>query len=425
MNDMPLKTKLFLFLRKTEKYTKSDNVYLVKGGFWLTSSKLVVSLSSFLLAVAFANLLDPILYGNYRYVISLVGFLSIFSLKGIGNALSQAVSRGLEGGFYSLFKTKIKFACLQSLGVIILGAYYFHQSNYLLALPLFFIAFLLPWRSAFSLIASFLPGQKNFRLNAKYQNIQNLITAGSLIIFLLLATQFPSHRLLIVFILTALYFATETICNGIFYYQIKRKLKPNKKEDKKTKKFGYHLTFINFLEQIIQYLDQILVFHNLGASQLAIYTFALLPVDKLREPVQMVSTLAAPKFSVKNPAELKKNLLPKIFKLLALTILVIAFYSLIAPWVFKFFFPRYSEAIVYSQIYAISLLGVGYLMASTALTCQMAVKKYYWLEVPSTVLDIILLVGGFYWLGIVGIVLARVASEIIRTIIGLAMIKKL
>lgn len=425
MNSMPLKTKLFSLLKKTEKYTKTDNVYLAKGGFWLTSSRAVVSLSSFLLAVAFANLLNPVLYGNYKYVISLVGFLSIFTLKGLGNALSQAVSRGLEGGFYSFFKIKIKFACLQSLGVIILGAYYSYQNNYLLALPLFFIAFLLPLRSAFSLIASFLPGQKNFRLNAKYQSIQNLITAGSLIAFLLLATQFTSHRLLIIFVLTALYFTTETVCNGIFYYQIKKKLKPNKTEDKKTKKFGYHLTFINFLEQIIQYLDQILVFHNFGASQLAMYTFALLPVNKLKEPVQMVSALAAPKLSIKNPSELKKNLLPKVFKLLVLTALVIAFYGLTAPWVFKFFFPRYTEAIFYSQIYAISLLGVGYLMASTALTCQMAIKKYYWLEVSSTVLDIILLVGGFYWLGILGIILARVASEIIRTIIGLAMVKKL
>lgn len=425
MNNMPFKSKIYFWLRKAEKYTQTDNVYLIKGGFWLMSARIIVVLSSFLTAVAFANLIDPGLYGNYRYILSLVGFLGIFSLKGIGNAFNQAVSRGLEGGFYSLFKTKIKFACLQSLGVIILGAYYFYQNNYLLALPLFFIAFLLPWRSGFSLIASFLPGQKNFRLNAKYQIIQNLITAGSLIAFLFLAMRFPHRSLLIVFTLSALYFASETICNGIFYYQIKKKLRPNKAEDPKTKKFGYHLTFINFLGQIIQYLDQILVFHNLGAAQLAMYTFALLPVDKLREPIQMVSTLSAPKFSVKSPSELKKNFLPKISKLLILTILGIALYGLMAPWIFKLFFPRYTGAIFYSQIYAISLLGVGYLMASTALGSQMAIKKFYGLEIPTTILDIILLIGGFYWLGILGIIIARVASEIIRTIIGLMMVKKL
>jgi len=196
-------------------------------------------------------------------------------------------------------------------------------------------------------------------------------------------------------------------------------------KDPKTKKYGYHLTLINFLGQIIQYLDQILVFHSLGAVQLAAYSFALLPVEKLKEPVQMVSALALPKFSAKNPQEIKKNLLPKILKLLLLTVAAIIIYWLIAPIVFKIFFPRYVGAIFYSQIFAISLLGIGYLMASTALTGQMAIKKIYALEIPAAILDILLLVGGFYWLGILGIILARVASEIIRTIIGLVMIKKL
>ncbi len=420
-----IKSKIYQLLKKTEKYTQTDNIYLAKGGFWLTLAKAVAALSSFLTAVAFANLLDPDLYGNYKYILSLVGFLNIFTLKGIITALTQAASRELEGGFYSLAKTKVKFACLHSLGVIVLGVYYFCKSNYLLALPLFFVAFLLPLRSVFSLAPAILLGRKNFRLNSKFLSIENLAVAISLIAFLLLARQFPSYHLLIVFILTAIYFSVLTICDGILYYRVKKKLKPNKKEGEKTKKNGYHLTFVNFLGQIIQYLDQILVFHNLGAAQLAMYTFALLPVDKLQEPMQMVSTLALPKFSVKHPEDLKKNLLPKILKLLLFTALVMGLYILIAPWVFKFFFPRYTNAIFYSQVYAISLLGVAYTISSIALTSQMAIKKIYALEIPTAILDILLLVAGFYLWGILGIIIARVASEIIRSVISLIMIKKL
>ena len=105
------KQKVYGLLKKTEKYTQTDNIYLAKNGFWLVLAKLIVTLSSFLTAVAFANLLTPELYGNYKYIITLVGFLSIFTLKGLHTALSQAVTRGLEGGLHSLFKTKIKFAC--------------------------------------------------------------------------------------------------------------------------------------------------------------------------------------------------------------------------------------------------------------------------------------------------------------------------
>jgi len=422
---MAIKQTIFHLLKRSEKYTQTDNIYLAKGGFWLISTRVMVAVGSFLAAVAFANLLDPGLYGNYKYIISLTGLLSIFTLKGMGSALSQAVPRGFEGGYYSLAKTRIKFGCLQSLGVIILGGYYFFQGNYILALPLFFISFVLPFRSAFSLIASFLPGRKNFRLNSKYQISQSLITNFSLIAFLLSALFFSDKSKLIVFGLAGLYFLTETLVNGVFYFQIKNKLKPNRKEDPQTKKYGFHLTFVNFLGQIIQYLDQILVFHSLGAAQLAMYTFALLPVEKLKEPMQMLSPLALPKFSVKSSQEIKKNLLPKILKLLLLTFAAVLFYQLAAPIVFKIFFPKYQASIFYSQIFALSLLGIGYSISSTALTSQMATKKIYSLEVPTAIFDILLLVGGFYWLGILGIILARVASEIIRTVVGLIMIKKL
>jgi len=146
---MPIKEKIYHALKRSEKYTQTDNVYLVKGGFWLTSARIIVALSSFLTAVAFANLLAPELYGNFKYIISLVGFLSIFTLKGMSTALTQAVSRGLEGGFYSVFKTKIKFTCLQAAGLLILGGYYFFKANYVLAVPLFLIALLMPLRSGF------------------------------------------------------------------------------------------------------------------------------------------------------------------------------------------------------------------------------------------------------------------------------------
>ncbi|MDD5750408.1 MAG: oligosaccharide flippase family protein [Candidatus Pacebacteria bacterium] len=420
-----IKSKAYQVLRKTEKYTQTDNVYLAKGGFWLAWARIMVAIGSFLTAVAFANLLDPGLYGNYKYIVSLVGILSFFTLKGFGTALGQAVPRGFEGGYYSLAKTRVKAGCLQSLGVIVLGIYYFLNGNHILALPLFFISFILPFRSAFSLIASFLPGRKNFRLSSRYQIIQSLITNFSLIAFLLLALFFRDKSKLIVFGLVGLYFLSETIVNGILYLRIKHDLKPNRNEDPKTKKYGIHLTIVNFLGQIIQYLDQILVFHNLGAAQLAMYTFALLPVEKLKEPMQMLSPLALPKFSVKNPQEIKKNLLPKIFKMLLITALAIGLYCLIAPWIFKIFFPRYVGAVTYSRIFAVSLLGGGYLISSTALTSQMATKKIYALEVPAALLDIFLLVGGFYWLGLLGIVLARVASEVIRTAGSLIMIRRL
>ena len=65
-----IKEKIYKLLRKSEKWTHTDMIYLAKGGFWLTLGQIISSVSSFALAVAFANFLPKEVYGNYKYIIS-------------------------------------------------------------------------------------------------------------------------------------------------------------------------------------------------------------------------------------------------------------------------------------------------------------------------------------------------------------------
>ncbi len=124
-----MKNWLYQFLKRSQKYTGTDNVYLAKGGFWLTLGQFFSLAAAFLSAIAFANLLDPTTYGNYRYVLSLLGILAIFSLDGVGDAVTQAVARGLEGSFYTGFKTKLKWGAIGSLIAIGAAIYYWIRGN--------------------------------------------------------------------------------------------------------------------------------------------------------------------------------------------------------------------------------------------------------------------------------------------------------
>lgn len=78
-------------LRHSEKYFKTDMVYLAKGGFWLTTGQGVASLASLVLAIAFANLLPKEAYGNYKYILAVVGVLTLFGLTGIGQDRKSVV----------------------------------------------------------------------------------------------------------------------------------------------------------------------------------------------------------------------------------------------------------------------------------------------------------------------------------------------
>ena len=62
------KNSVYTFLRKTEKYTKTDMVYLASGGFWLSIKTALSILIALSLSIAFANLLPKETFGEYKYI---------------------------------------------------------------------------------------------------------------------------------------------------------------------------------------------------------------------------------------------------------------------------------------------------------------------------------------------------------------------
>jgi len=130
--DLIKKTKIRLYnlLRWSQKYTKTDMVYLAKGGSWLTLGQIVSTIASFLSAIAFANLLPRETYGQYKYILSITSILAIPTLAGINTAVIRAIARGYEGSFIPALKTKIKWGLLGGITSIGLAGYYYFSALY-------------------------------------------------------------------------------------------------------------------------------------------------------------------------------------------------------------------------------------------------------------------------------------------------------
>jgi len=178
---MKIKDGVYQILRKTQKYTGTDNVYLVKNALWLNLGGGIFAITSFFLAIAFANLLDPATYGSYKYIISLAGILSIFALSGIGTAVTQAVARGLEGSFLRGFKTQLKWALLGSLIAAGGAIYYWAKGNEILPIPLLIIAIFLPLMEASKLYLNFLTGKKMFGIRIIYNTFNQVVFVGVMV----------------------------------------------------------------------------------------------------------------------------------------------------------------------------------------------------------------------------------------------------
>ena len=290
---MSIRKKIINFLRWSEKYTETDMVYLVKGGFWLILGKLIIFTCSFLILIAFANLVPREVYGTYQYVLSMVAVLVIFTLPGMDIALVGAVARGKEATIFPCAKSKIKSGVAGGIVCLAISLYYFFQLNFALGVSFLIASLFLPIMDTFRLYYPFWQGKKRFDLQNKYFIASHL--GGSAILILVL---FLTNNLTIILLS---YFLSHTFLRFIFFKITLKKI-TNQEEEKETISFGKHLTLMQAVGIFGNQFDKILIWQFLGPVSLAIYSFAFLIVIRLRDLIPILP-LALPKLSEKNLLE--------------------------------------------------------------------------------------------------------------------------
>jgi len=412
-----IKQKIYHFLRQSEKYTKTDMVYLVKGGSWLTLGQMVSAICSFLLALAFANFLPKETYGIYKYVLSMASLLAISTLPGIDTAIIQAISRGYEGSLIKGLKTKICWGILGGLASLGLAGYYYFNGNTTLTISFLVIAAFLPLMDSFNIYRAVLSGRKLFNIQVKYSILIRFFSVAALIIALFLTKN--------LFLILFIYFLSYALFRFIFLIITLKKFSLNTKEDPRTISYGKHLTIMRIINTLANYLDKILIFHYLGAAQLAIYSFAIIPPEQLKSFLKNIRTLALPKLSVRPKAEIKATIFSKMFKFALFITVGTVIYIFLTPTFYRVLFPQYTESIFYSQIFSISLITVVVALPNVALQAKIAKKQLYQLNICTSFIRIGLLFLFIHLYGLLGIILARVIGRFINLTITCWLVKKI
>jgi len=416
------KIKNFLYkkLRLSEKYTKTDTVYLAKGGFWLTINNVISSIVIFVLAIAFANLLPKEIYGTYKYVISIMGIFSVATLRGFDSIVTQAVAKGVEGVLIPSVKISIHWGILGSLASILTAIYYYINSNPPLFYAFLLVALFIPVFETFNLYNSYLNGKKLFKVSAIIGTVSQVFATIAMAITILLTDN--------LFLVLFVYFSSWTIIRFSALQIVLHKFPPNQNYDPDVIPYGKHTSFVGAVSTAIGSVDSVLLFHYLGPTQLAIYSFALAPIFQLNSTIKQLPILAIPKFAGR-PIKNINELLFKRFTWLFMTGLAIAIiYIIFAPYIFKLFFPKYIDAILFSQVFSFIIpitLAQSILGAAVTSRATMIPKKmlYLW-NTPSA-----LFTGSMFllipWFGIIGVLIAKFLSSLSITIVSLIMWKKI
>ncbi len=357
-----------------EKYLKTDVAYVAKGGFWLASGETVVSILTFISAVAFANFISKETYGSYKYILSVFGFLGVFTLRGVDPLVTQAAAEGLDGSLRQALRVKTKFGLAGSLGSILIAIYFLYTGNRSIALGFLIASAFVPL--SFGIYINYLKGKKLFRVSTKYTTITHAFTTLSMIATVLLV----DNLLLILFV--GLF--TLALAQAFFYFQTLKRYVSNDERSPKMRGHGSHMSLVNFVDSVFGSVDDILLFHFLGPVGVAVYSVAIAPVQHLRKVSNYVTELTTPKLARRTVEEIDRHFWFRTVLLTAIGLVLFGLYYVTIPYFFTWFFPKYMESVPYSQLFALVVpLGLAQSILAAALGGKlMHIEKklfYLWL----------------------------------------------
>lgn len=407
-----IKSRAVQALRWSEKYTKTDMVYLAKGGFWLGFGQVIGSLIAFATSVAFANLLSPEVYGEYRYVISALNILSISTLTGINTSLMKSVAQGFDESVLPALKARLSWSAFGSAGGMLAALYYLIQGNDSLAFGFLIISFFIPLFYSFEIYGSILKGKKMFEKLTMYSTVTIAVSSASLVLVMFFSKNIA--------LLLVSYFFPYTALKALFFYITVKKNTHNKAgADPETVSYGKHLSLISAISDISGEIDKFLLWHFLGPVQLAVYSFAIAPVQQLNTIKSHLKPMIFPKIAEQDFSYVKKVVYSKMFRFLLLMACIVIVYMVCAPFLYKLVFPQYIESINYSRLFSLTLLFTPLVFISTAFSAHSKLKEQYYLNIIPAAIRIILFLILTPVYGIWGIIVSFLIVNIISLAVQL------
>jgi len=416
---MFLKEKIINILRRSEKYTETDMVYLAKGSFWWILGRAVLLLLGLVIMMAFARWLPKETFGAYQYILSIVAILAIFSLPGIDTALVRTVAKGYEKVFLLCSKTKFRWSLIVLIGCFAIAGWYLFHQNFILGVSFLIAGIFFPFVSVFNLFAPFWHAKKNFAILAKYQVLLKLLS-----LLILLPVIFFSDNLILIILA---FFASSTIFGAIFFKLTLNQINQqntDKEQEKETISYGKHLTLMSALSHFSAHIDKIIIWQLLGPIPLAIYAFAQLPLQKIQEIIP-IAPLAFPKLAEKNIKEIKKEIFRKFLKLFLFSIPLTILIIFLAPFFYKILFPDYLESILYFQVLALSLVFIPFQLLGISLVAEIQKRALYITSFSVPLLQIILFLILVPFFEIWGIIFAILITQLFGNFLVLYFFRKI
>ncbi len=408
-----VKIPLYRLLRWSERYAKIDMVHLFSANFWLNSSRLISTGLGVLITIAFANLLSPETFGVYKYVIAASGLVATFSMAGIGTAIMRAAAQRKFSVIPSLVRSATFWSIPASIATLGVSVYYFGQGNTELGFAFIFIAVSNALSGGIGTTKGVWHAAGEFKVGT-IAGLPKIIVPAVVILLTIVFTEN------VVFILLAYFLSNLIFSIGGYWFMLWWfRVKASEEGVPEALKFGKQMTGLGFFQLLSSQIDQLLLFHFVGATPLAIYALALGPVREVQGLLSNFLTILYSKIANKTEAEVH-NILPiRMMQLAAISVCAVLFYIAAAPFLFTYLFPQYISAITISQVLALTIVFLPRGIIDTFFTTHGQVGNRVRAILISQVVEFALFLGLIPLFGLWGAVWATLLSELVGACIFL------
>lgn len=399
----PFQTAVSSLLTALGTRFRFDAHYFAKHSFFVLLGQVVSFLRGIVSGYLVARFFEQEIYGQYQFILSVMGMIGILAIPGMSTPVARAWSRG-EG--FSLPRIMRHMLLVGSLGsIILLGAIPFleHYGKGDLW-PLFLAgAILFPLPSiAMVRFGTYTIGTSRFDLMLRANVVWSLISVTLTALILLFR---PSPLLMLI---------VATASPPLVYLWMSRKLRPpadpGGANTRGIIRYAWQLTTASLPADLSWYLDKLMISHFFGLNQLALFSVALLVPEQVKVFTKQFFPVAfAKQASLSDTRETRRKLTMAVLVGIAVYGVGIVVYVAIAPFLMPLLFPQYASPllVLLTSVAAVTIITNPASLFTQYLEAQGKIRETRHAQWGAAGLFVVALVALIPTLGLLGAVLAR------------------
>ncbi|HQF57482.1 MAG TPA: oligosaccharide flippase family protein [Candidatus Magasanikbacteria bacterium] len=407
MNFTTIKQKIKKILLWSQKYTKTDMVYLFKNSFWTSIGKFFSTISGIIVLIFLTRYISKDIVGQYNFYLSILAIIAIFSIPGLNTSTIEAVAKNNDGVYKKAVKTSFKWSWFGSLVLILIAIYfYFIKNDQTLFLASLITAFLFPFLYTPNTWRSFLIGKQKFKQLNFLSSLQSILYLTAMILVIIF-----SHGNLIWII--SVYLLIQIIAN-IFSYFFSQRYIQNNNENSDWKEYGFFLTKMQILNLLTSNLDSIMIGIFIDMKSLAIYSVGKKMITSLQGLIKEFSNIYLAKIAKREKINFKKY-----FYISILTFIFSIITIIFTPFIMRIFFPGYENSVIIAQLFlAFLAIWIFDLFLGYETSYNLKNKKIiFYKNIITPITYFILIIPALIFFQEIGLVLAVSFKNIINIII--------